>query len=813
MRARHAERVRGDAAELHRRGVDEANRRHFARATRTLTTAAARTDDADLRGRIAGTLAYVLGQTGEPEAAERMCREALEHPSLSDGTRAVLAGQLGTLLMHAGRVDDAESWLTEAITGMHDSPAEQATCLMSRSMARMQRHDLDGATADLETAVALYDGLGDHEAAAEARHNLGYTALLRGDLVTALALMMRSRPVFVETSALSTAIADLDRAEVLRDAGLTDEAEALLTEVAARFGAQRMRQARGEAEFQLARSQLRHDPAAALRTARLSRRRFEGLNSEGWAARAASVELEARRLAGRIPSAEDYDDAARRLRAVGLGAEATGAALGAQLADPSRPPLRIRTDAPTPIRLRSFEVRAARALAADRPAVARRLSAEGLDLFDSWQGAFGALDLQASVTMHGTGLLAAGLAAANCSDDPAVLFEWGERARHLSLQVVPVRPPHDPAAASDLAELRMLRADLAGADWMTDPRVRAVRDRVRERQWSSTAGTGAGRRTTLTELRGRLDPDVATLTWVHTGDALCAVVATRDAAELVRLNGDRVRPLLDGLRADLNASAMTRGTPMAAVVGRALDERLARLDDELLRPLLEHAPGARRLVLSVPGLLTGIPWALLPSLHGIPFTLAASATRWLDATARPLRRTGVIVGPRVARAGDEARAVAGVHRDATVLTGADATVDAATALAGGVDLLHVAAHGRHSADNPMFSGLELADGVLFGYDVDLIGTAPDTVVLSACELGRSTVRWHEEALGMTRVWLHAGTRCVIASPVLLPDDEAAQLLPAVHGRIAAGDAPAVALAHAAADTGIRVPLHCHGDGF
>src|SRR5690606_19834439 len=128
---------------------------------------------------------------------------------------------------------------------------------------------------------------------------------------------------------------------------------------------------------------------------------------------------------------------------------------------------------------------------------------------------------------------------------------------------------------------------------------------------------------------------------------------------------------------------------------RSLADRLKRLDDELLRPLLAHAPNAQRLVLSVPGVLSGIPWALLPGLTGVPFSLAASTTRWLEAVPRPLTRTGVIAGPGVSRAEDEARTVAGAHRDARLLTGAAATVEAATTLAGEVDLLHVAAHGRH----------------------------------------------------------------------------------------------------------------------
>ena len=136
-----------------------------------------------------------------------------------------------------------------------------------------------------------------------------------------------------------------------------------------------------------------------------------------------------------------------------------------------------------------------------------------------------------------------------------------------------------------------------------------------------------------------------------------------------------------------------------------------------------------------------------------------------------------------------------------------------TGLASRVDVLHIAAHGRHAADNPLFSGLELADGALFGYDIDLIPRPPGTVVLSACEVGRSAVRWGEEAIGMTRIWLHAGTRCVVASPVVVADDDACELLGAMHEGLAAGRSPSEALAAASERTGIVAPFQAHGAGF
>ena len=151
--------------------------------------------------------------------------------------------------------------------------------------------------------------------------------------------------------------------------------------------------------------------------------------------------------------------------------------------------------------------------------------------------------------------------------------------------------------------------------------------------------------------------------------------------------------------------------------------------------------------------------------------------------------------------------------DAIVLSADAADVSAVTALAGQVDVLHVAAHGRHALDNPMFSGFELADGTLFGYDIDLIDKVPDTVVLSACEVGRSSVRWGEEAIGMTRVWLHAGARAVVAAPVVVADDDACELLAAMHGGLAAGITPSEALAAASERTGVVAPFQVHGAGF
>ncbi|QTV80308.1 hypothetical protein [Microbacterium sp. NIBRBAC000506063] len=320
------------AHELYVRGRTATNERRFAAGRRDLTTARARTDDPDLLARIAGTLAYGLGQTGQPAEAEGLCREALAHEGLRAETVAVLHGQLGVLLMHAGRLDEAETVLGLAIDGLDAPTIETANCLLNRSIVHMQRHALDACTDDLRRALAIYLAEGAEETAAEARHNLGYAALLGGDLVTALDLIARSRPVIAAASEVAAAISDLDRAEVLRDAGLVTEAEELLEKVARMFGAQRMRQSRAEAEFHLARSLLTHDATGSARVARTAARRFRSLGSDSWAARAEAVRLDALTRLGTPPEPARFAEVSAELTRAGLRTEATGVRLTGLLA-------------------------------------------------------------------------------------------------------------------------------------------------------------------------------------------------------------------------------------------------------------------------------------------------------------------------------------------------------------------------------------------------------------------------------------------------------------------------------------------------
>ena len=177
------------------------------------------------------------------------------------------------------------------------------------------------------------------------------------------------------------------------------------------------------------------------------------------------------------------------------------------------------------------------------------------------------------------------------------------------------------------------------------------------------------------------------------------------------------------------------------------------------------------------------------------------------------RAVVAVAGPGLERAYDEVLDVARAWPSPVLLTEGAATGDAVLAAVDGADLVHVAAHGHHQRDSPLFSSIKLFDGPLVGYDLDRLRRPPKQVVLSACDLGQATVRPGDEALGLTRALLHSGTSTVISGVAKVSDRGAADLMVDYHRRLATGSPPAYALADSLAATDEPLPFVCFGAGW
>ena len=182
--------------------------------------------------------------------------------------------------------------------------------------------------------------------------------------------------------------------------------------------------------------------------------------------------------------------------------------------------------------------------------------------------------------------------------------------------------------------------------------------------------------------------------------------------------------------------------------------------------------------------------------------MAPSATIWLGAAGSERRRratagTALVAGPDLPGAEDEVRGLSALYPDAEVLVGPEADSARVLAALERADLVHLAAHGRFRADSPLFSSVRLFDGPLTIYDLERLGRAPSTVVLSACDAGAVAVKAGDELLGTAAAMIGLGVRWVIAPVMAVPDAATAPLMLALHRRLREGDTPAAALAHAA----------------
>jgi len=752
--------------------------------------------------------------------------------------RGLVASQRGLLCMRAGRFPEALTGFDAAVRLLDESvPEDVCRAFLNRGLVYLQQGGaLAKARADFERCADVAHRYGLSIFAAKAMYNLGFLSFLQGDLPRALREMDVVAPILAGQSAAFAGVCHMDQARVLLAAGLPREADEALAQAADLFRAARVPQDQAEAELTRAQIALAEQRwADAGRLARLSRRRFEVRGATTWSLLAESVLIAAAAGSGRTPRAT-ADRALRlslALAVAGLDEEARRAALTAAAAKLARrdaagaraaagDAIVLRRDDSIASRLHAREVRFA---LADANGEHQRAETELRGAFADlhrYQASFGSLDLQTAVSGQGYRIAAIGLRRALATGRPATIFGWAERGRALSSRLPSIVPPADSDAAQLVEDLRGARVRLREQtlNGHVDPRLRvrcaSLERMIRRQSWH----LGGPRRTTapatLLHLREKLAPAGTYVAFLLSDSHLHALVVGPDRQALRDLGpAAGAIELRSRLRADLDVLATVNLLPaMRASVRASCDAGLRAIDELLLHPVRGHLADGP-ILLAPPAVLTSVPWTLLPTLRGRPVTVTASATAWLIArAAKPLPDKPTVTlaaGPRLPYAPDEIATIAEHWPAATTLHGEATTAAAVRDAAGATDVLHIAAHGTHEPDNPLFSYLELADGPLFGHELGRLPQLPAHVVLSACELGRARSRLGDETLGMTVALLHGGTGSVVSGVARLPDAAVCRAAAAHHVGLRAGLSPSAALA--AATDEVPVPLVCFGAGW
>lgn len=764
----------------------------------------------------------VVEGLGDPDLAARVAYQ-----------RANVHGRAGDLASASAGIEAAVARLT-AFT-----PIEQCSVFLSRGMLAMELGDPDRALESFHAAAALSEQHGFVAQAQMARHNEGLARYLRGDLPGALTTMAAAAELDTD---FSDATPLLDRGRVLLEAGLVSEAVETLqagAETVAGAAGDGQDQLRAELDLELARAEQlrgRYDLAAA--AAGRAHAAFERLGATAWAGRASLVGLMADLdRQGRRREGVGSADAGRQTARQADDLVGTATALGApRLADNARVAaaaalffagdlagaqerLAARTSPPVSLseELNVDGVTAAVEAATGSTARARRILSRSARRLEAGQQGSASLDVRTARAIHGEWLSSLDLRLALAHGASSVLVTL-ERWRSATDRLPSLARPADEELAHLTERLRVVRR-LAQSESTPDLEHEAthLQRQIRARDWTLTAAAESAMPAPIQirEAREVLAEADRDLVWLFAlRGRLWGVGIVRGRAHLKDLAPlDQATELAQRARVDLRAAATQHLGALGPAVWGSLRSAAAELDDAIIRP---WGLGAAGVVLVTCREVSALPWSLLPSLAGQPITVARSLTAFArrvdsDFTSSPARsRTSsrtparehsvhVSVGPALARARAEAEAIATTWGQAAVVAEPSRAHELVEALAS-PGVVHVAAHGTHEVQSPLFSSVDLHDGPVFAHELQKSGVRADHVVFSACDVGSASFRPGEESLGLAASVLSLGARSVVAAVSPVPDGVAADAMVAHHRALSRGCASDEALAEAISRT-------------
>jgi CHAT domain-containing protein/predicted negative regulator of RcsB-dependent stress response len=306
---------------------------------------------------------------------------------------------------------------------------------------------------------------------------------------------------------------------------------------------------------------------------------------------------------------------------------------------------------------------------------------------------------------------------------------------------------------------------------------------------------------TLAAIQASLPEGTAVLAYYYHKDAIWVftVDRTRVAVYPLALSADQLERLVEKLQFNIKCAVEAGATSATAQNLTRIACRLGqKLYEGLMEPVASFLEGRQRLVV--------VPYGLL---HYVPFNLLHNGRRYLieEMEVVTLPSAGLVTRGEVRRPEgavvlahsyqgalpytlDEAEIVAAAFPAALYLDGA---AQIGCMAREPVQILHVAAHGKHRMDMPDLSYIQLADGQLFTDDLLQQDLSYELVTLSACETGQAVVKRSGELIGLGRGVLAAGAGALVASLWRVDDCQTVELMRYFYEGLQGGVAKSAAL--------------------
>lgn len=294
------------------------------------------------------------------------------------------------------------------------------------------------------------------------------------------------------------------------------------------------------------------------------------------------------------------------------------------------------------------------------------------------------------------------------------------------------------------------------------------------------------------QLRSLVGADETLIEYYYQGKALYAFILDRERLLAVRLDADGLAAEVRALRTALEETA----SPAWQQSARSLYRRL-------WQPL-ENRVAGKNITVVAHGVLHYLPFSALQDeegkflidRYGMRFLPSASVLQYLRPAVQNHEAPMLVLGNpdlddaslNLEFAEGEARVLASMFKKSRMLLRKDASESNFKKAGAVFSRVHFATHGKFQADEPLRSGLYLAkdadnDGVLTVGELYSMKLDADLVTLSACETGLGKIASGDDVVGLTRGFLYAGSRSIVASLWSVDDKATAALMQAFYGNL------------------------------
>jgi len=303
-----------------------------------------------------------------------------------------------------------------------------------------------------------------------------------------------------------------------------------------------------------------------------------------------------------------------------------------------------------------------------------------------------------------------------------------------------------------------------------------------------------------------IDLDTVLVEYYTVHGKLVLFLVTTNDVQAVRLDTEisRIKALMQSLQLNLRTVPKSPARVLPALTARA-QAILHRLHQLLIKPIEKQLKGYSKLIIVPHDSLHYLPFHAL--YDGNSYLIEHYEISYLPSSSslpycrelRPHSENSVVVGHSngnyLPHAVEEAQTIATLLKG-QLFVEEDAILAKLSQAIPNCRIIHLAAHGDFRLDNPLFSGLALADGWLTTLDIFNLRLQASLVTLSACQTGRNVLGGGDELLGLMRALLSSGAASVALTLWAVEDRSTAQIMETFYQGIVQGKSKGDSLRHA-----------------